>query len=126
MQVARVVPEHLVEVFDGLVQRHLLRLRVERHREVQALHALRDRGRVVERLVAVPLVAAKADFVDALRASEIASTVIAPSGFFSDMAVNPLLLSGLAIPRAPTDTTPGPNGKSKGRAGAFPILLPSS
>ena len=34
----------------------------------------------------VPLVAAKADFVDALQASSIASTVVAPSGYFSDMA----------------------------------------
>ncbi|WP_425071005.1 SDR family oxidoreductase [Sagittula sp. S175] len=33
----------------------------------------------------VPLVAAKAEFVDALRASELPSTVIAPSGYFSDM-----------------------------------------
>lgn len=33
----------------------------------------------------VPLVAAKAEFVRALQASSIASTVIAPSGFFSDM-----------------------------------------
>lgn len=33
----------------------------------------------------VPLVAAKADFVDALQASQIPSTVIAPSGYFSDM-----------------------------------------
>lgn len=33
----------------------------------------------------VPLVAAKADFVDALRGSPIASTVIAPTGYFSDM-----------------------------------------
>lgn len=33
----------------------------------------------------VPLVAAKADFVDALRASALPSTVIAPSGYFSDM-----------------------------------------
>ena len=33
----------------------------------------------------VPLVAAKADFTDALQASPIASTVIAPSGYFSDM-----------------------------------------
>ncbi|MBS0125056.1 SDR family oxidoreductase [Thetidibacter halocola] len=33
----------------------------------------------------VPLVAAKADFVDALLASSMASTVIAPSGYFSDM-----------------------------------------
>lgn len=33
----------------------------------------------------VPLVAAKADFVDALRASSVASTVVAPSGYFSDM-----------------------------------------
>ncbi len=38
-----------------------------------------------ERMRHVPLVAAKADFVDALRASEIASTVIAPTGYFSDM-----------------------------------------
>jgi len=34
----------------------------------------------------VPLVAAKADFVDALRASALPSTVIAPSGYFSDMS----------------------------------------
>ncbi len=33
----------------------------------------------------VPLVAAKADFVDALRVSAMSSTVIAPSGYFSDM-----------------------------------------
>ncbi|WP_372839894.1 SDR family oxidoreductase [Phaeovulum sp.] len=33
----------------------------------------------------VPLVAAKAAFVDALQAAEIASTVVAPSGYFSDM-----------------------------------------
>jgi uncharacterized protein YbjT (DUF2867 family) len=33
----------------------------------------------------VPLVAAKADFVDALRTSVLPSTVIAPSGYFSDM-----------------------------------------
>lgn len=33
----------------------------------------------------VPLVAAKADFVDALQASSVAATVIAPSGYFSDM-----------------------------------------
>ncbi|MCE8536939.1 SDR family oxidoreductase [Ruegeria pomeroyi] len=33
----------------------------------------------------VPLVSAKADFVHALQASGIASTVIAPSGYFSDM-----------------------------------------
>lgn len=33
----------------------------------------------------VPLVAAKADFVDALQASRLKSTVIAPSGYFSDM-----------------------------------------
>jgi uncharacterized protein YbjT (DUF2867 family) len=33
----------------------------------------------------VPLVAAKADFVEALRASALPSTVIAPSGYFSDM-----------------------------------------
>lgn len=34
----------------------------------------------------VPAVAAKADFVDALWASTLCSTVIAPSGFFSDMS----------------------------------------
>ena len=34
----------------------------------------------------VPLVAAKADFVEVLRASPIAETIIAPSGYFSDMA----------------------------------------
>jgi uncharacterized protein YbjT (DUF2867 family) len=33
----------------------------------------------------VPLVSAKADFVGALQASRVASTVIAPSGYFSDM-----------------------------------------
>jgi uncharacterized protein YbjT (DUF2867 family) len=33
----------------------------------------------------VPLVSAKADFVDALQASALPSTVIAPSGYFSDM-----------------------------------------
>ncbi len=33
----------------------------------------------------VPLVAAKADFVDALQASALETTVIAPSGYFSDM-----------------------------------------
>jgi len=33
----------------------------------------------------VPGVAAKAAFVDALQASRVASTVIAPSGYFSDM-----------------------------------------
>ncbi|MDD9718658.1 SDR family oxidoreductase [Dinoroseobacter sp. PD6] len=33
----------------------------------------------------VPLVSAKADFVDQLRTSRIASTVVAPSGYFSDM-----------------------------------------
>lgn len=35
----------------------------------------------------VPLVSAKADFVDALQASPISSSVIAPSGYFSDMGV---------------------------------------
>lgn len=38
-----------------------------------------------DRMRHVPLVAAKADFVDTLRTSRIASTVIAPSGYFSDM-----------------------------------------
>ncbi len=33
----------------------------------------------------LPLVAAKADFVAALRSSRIASTVVAPSGYFSDI-----------------------------------------
>ncbi|MCU4652770.1 SDR family oxidoreductase [Roseibacterium sp. SDUM158016] len=37
------------------------------------------------RMPGVPLVAAKADFVVALQASDIASTIVAPSGFFSDM-----------------------------------------
>ena len=37
-----------------------------------------------DRMRHVPLVAAKADFVDTLRTSRIASTVIAPSGYFSD------------------------------------------
>lgn len=39
-----------------------------------------------DRMRHVPLVAAKAAFVDALQASGIASTVVAPSGYFSDMA----------------------------------------
>lgn len=38
-----------------------------------------------DRMRHVSLVAAKADFVDALRASPIAETVIAPTGYFSDM-----------------------------------------
>jgi len=38
-----------------------------------------------ERMRAVPLVAAKAAFVDRLMASPLAHTVIAPSGYFSDM-----------------------------------------
>ena len=38
-----------------------------------------------ERMREVPLVAAKAAFVDRLRASPLAHTVIAPSGYFSDM-----------------------------------------
>ncbi len=38
-----------------------------------------------DRMSDIPLVAAKAEFVHALQASAIASTVIAPSGFFSDM-----------------------------------------
>jgi len=33
----------------------------------------------------VPLVAAKADFVEALQASPLPSTIVAPSGYFSDM-----------------------------------------
>lgn len=39
-----------------------------------------------DRMADVPLVAAKQAFVDELRAANIASTVIAPSGFFSDMS----------------------------------------
>lgn len=39
-----------------------------------------------DQMGAVPGVAAKADFVAALQAAPIASTVIAPSGFFSDMS----------------------------------------
>lgn len=38
-----------------------------------------------DRMRDVPLVAAKADFVDALRNAPLDSTVIAPSGYFSDM-----------------------------------------
>ncbi len=38
-----------------------------------------------DRMREVPLVAAKAEFVDALQEAPIASTVIAPSGYFSDM-----------------------------------------
>lgn len=38
-----------------------------------------------DRMRHVPLVAAKSAFVDLLRAAPIASTVIAPSGYFSDM-----------------------------------------
>ncbi|THH38103.1 SDR family oxidoreductase [Aliishimia ponticola] len=38
-----------------------------------------------DRMRDVPLVAAKADFVDALTAAPLPSTVIAPSGYFSDM-----------------------------------------
>ena len=40
---------------------------------------------MADRLRHVPLVAAKADFVDALQASSLAATVIAPTGYFSDM-----------------------------------------
>ena len=38
-----------------------------------------------DRMADVPLVAAKSAFVDRLQASPVASTVIAPSGYFSDM-----------------------------------------
>jgi uncharacterized protein YbjT (DUF2867 family) len=38
-----------------------------------------------DRMADVPLVAAKSAFVDRLRASPVASSVIAPSGYFSDM-----------------------------------------
>lgn len=39
-----------------------------------------------DKMAQVPLVAAKAAFVRALQGADIASTVIAPSGYFSDMA----------------------------------------
>ena len=38
-----------------------------------------------DKMPSVPLVAAKSAFVDRLRASPLASTVIAPTGYFSDM-----------------------------------------
>lgn len=38
-----------------------------------------------ERMAHVPLVAAKREFVELLRAAPLASTVVAPSGYFSDM-----------------------------------------
>lgn len=53
------------------------RARVARFAYVHVLNADQMRD--------VPLVAAKADFVDALWASPVASTVVAPSGYFSDM-----------------------------------------
>ncbi len=54
-----------------------LRAGVPRFAYVHVLHA--------ERMAGVPLVDAKQAFVDRLRAAPIASTVIAPSGYFSDM-----------------------------------------
>ncbi|WP_420409957.1 SDR family oxidoreductase [Hoeflea sp.] len=39
-----------------------------------------------DRMRGVPLVDAKADFVTELRRADLASTIIAPSGYFSDMA----------------------------------------
>lgn len=64
----------------------------------------------------VPLVSAKADFVDALAASETASTVIAPSGYFSDMG------AFLAMARAAwhwltaTPSTPAPRPDPRPKA----------
>jgi uncharacterized protein YbjT (DUF2867 family) len=54
-----------------------LAAKVERFAYVHVLNA--------NRMQEVPLVAAKQAFVDRLQASAIKSTVIAPSGFFSDM-----------------------------------------
>lgn len=51
---------------------------VERFAYVHVLNA--------DKMLNVPLVAAKQAFVDRLRASGIPSTIIAPSGFFSDMS----------------------------------------
>lgn len=39
-----------------------------------------------QRMLQVPMVAAKQAFVDQLQAADITSTIIAPSGYFSDMA----------------------------------------
>lgn len=50
---------------------------VERFAYIHVLHA--------EKMRQVPLVAAKSAFVEALQASPLAHTVIAPSGYFSDM-----------------------------------------
>ncbi|SLN72082.1 SDR family oxidoreductase [Roseisalinus antarcticus] len=50
---------------------------VKRFAYVHVLHA--------EAMAGVPLVDAKAAFVDALRASDMPATVIAPTGYFSDM-----------------------------------------
>lgn len=50
---------------------------VGRFAYVHVLHA--------DRMRHVPLVAAKSAFADALQASPLASTIIAPSGYFSDM-----------------------------------------
>jgi len=57
----------------------------------EALHARVPRFAYIhvlnaDRMADVPLVAAKAEFVALLRAAPITSTVIAPSGYFSDMA----------------------------------------
>jgi uncharacterized protein YbjT (DUF2867 family) len=50
---------------------------VDRFAYVHVLHA--------DAMLHIPLVAAKAKFVEALEASTLKSTVIAPSGYFSDM-----------------------------------------
>ncbi|PWR01061.1 NAD(P)-dependent oxidoreductase [Meridianimarinicoccus roseus] len=52
--------------------------RVKRFAYIHVLHA--------EDMPGVPLIDAKAAFVDALRACDMPATVIAPTGFFSDMA----------------------------------------
>ncbi|MBR9842394.1 MAG: SDR family oxidoreductase [Rhodobacteraceae bacterium] len=51
---------------------------VERFAYIHVFHA--------DQMQNVPLVAAKSDFVAALQASRVSETVIAPTGFFSDMA----------------------------------------
>jgi uncharacterized protein YbjT (DUF2867 family) len=65
----------------------------------------------------VPLVSAKAEFVDALQASGIASTVIAPSGYFSDMEEFPLhgaVRAGLAVRVRYHAHQPDPRCRSSG------------
>lgn len=51
---------------------------VERFAYIHVFHA--------DQMQNVPLVAAKSDFVEALKRSPVSETVIAPTGFFSDMA----------------------------------------